>query len=144
VEPIAYIMLLYGCCCVLTVYGIIEYFCKPKDWGQEEASRPKLFRHDDDDDDDCDYGDDEDDKWLSLSVRLSRLQISAQSPAVLTHFMLPCSHSSVIPMSGGVLPLPFTSGPINYSLIVILPPDALQLQTLMSSLGLNGKQISLN
>ena len=33
-------------------------------WGQEEASRPKLCRHDDDDDDDddCDYGDDEDDE----------------------------------------------------------------------------------
>jgi len=88
---------------VLTVYCIVDYFCKPKVWGQEEASRPKLCRHDDDDDDDddndCDYGYDEDDEWPSLSIRLSKLQISVQSPAVLNHFMLPCSHSSAIPMS---------------------------------------------
>ena len=78
-----------------------EYFCKPKVWVQEEASKPKLCRHDDDDDDDddeFDYGDDEDDEWPSLSVRLSRLQISPQSPAVLTQFLLPCSHNSAIPV----------------------------------------------
>jgi hypothetical protein len=37
-----------------------EYFCNAELWGQEEASRPKLCRHDDDDD--RDYGDDEDDE----------------------------------------------------------------------------------
>jgi len=75
----------------------MNILCMPKVWGQEEASRPKLCRYDDDDD--CDFGDDEDDEWPSLSVRLSKLQISAQSPAVLTNFLLPCSHISAIPVS---------------------------------------------
>jgi hypothetical protein len=68
---------------------------------QEEASRPKLCRHYDDNDDDneCDYGDYRDDERPPLSIRLSMLPISAQNPAVLIQFLLPCSHSSSVTMS---------------------------------------------